>query len=318
MSKIGYFNNATDDTGKPRAATITVYNAGTAVLASIWSDAGGTIVKDNPFITDVLGRFFFFASPGFYDLEVSGTGIAIYKMEWVPILGVPPCPTQLKTWWHFEDFIQRNISGLVGGWGCATSGTGASATLTNGTSLRPGIMSLGTGTTNTGYAYIQTGGVTALIAFLFGGGVYTIEGDIYITTLSDGTETYALRFGFGDGLSGAPVDGAYFYYTDVGGGGATPNWHRNTVSNSVLTSTDTGVAAVAGVWTRLKIVVNADATSVEYFINGVSVGSNVTNIPSGAGRNTGAICTLIKSAGTTARIVNIDWAWLHIDLMASR
>ena len=96
MAKIGYFNNATDDTGAPRAATITVYNAGTAVLATIYADAGGTIVKDNPFITDVLGRFQFFAASGAYDLEVSGTGITTYKVESIP-LGNPPPVIQNKT-----------------------------------------------------------------------------------------------------------------------------------------------------------------------------------------------------------------------------
>ena len=38
------------------------------------------------------------------------------------------------------------------------------------------------------------------------------------------------------------------------------------------------VAATTG-WVRLKIIVNSAGTSVEYFINGTSVGSSTTNIP---------------------------------------
>jgi hypothetical protein len=221
----------------------------------------------------------------------------------------------LKTWWNFEEFIGRPDA-TSGIWFRTANGTGSYGTSAAGTSLRPGILSLGTGTTDTGYSNIMSGGHIDLgSSFLFGAGVYTIEGDIYIGNLSSGTETYAIRFGFGDSGTGAPTDGAFFYYSDAG---ANPNWYRRTVSNTVLTSTDTGVAAVAGAWIRLKIVVNADATSVEFFINDVSVGSNVANIPSGVGRNTGAVYSIIKSAGTTDRAVYIDWVWLHIDLTASR
>jgi hypothetical protein len=85
MSKVGYFNSITTDVGSPRTATITVYNAGTVVLASIWADAAGTIVKDNPFTTDVLGRFQFFATAGNYDVQVSGSGITTYKIENQPL-----------------------------------------------------------------------------------------------------------------------------------------------------------------------------------------------------------------------------------------
>jgi len=228
---------------------------------------------------------------------------------------IPSTGRNLKTWWNFEEFIQRSVTASISGiWAGNQSGTGATSSDQVGTNLRPGLNQLTTGTTATGYAYLYTGGA-ALGAFLFGNGTYTMEGDIYIGNLSDVTETYTLRFGFGDSGTGTPVDGAYFYYTDAG---ANPNWYRNTVSNSVLTSTDTTVAAVAGAWIRLKVVVNLNATSVEYFINGTSVGSNVANIPSGAGRNTAAIYSLIKSAGTTSRYARIDWAWLHIDLTASR
>lgn len=226
----------------------------------------------------------------------------------------------LKTWWDFEDFMGTYTSaGTIssGIWIGGASGTGSNAYDSSGTASRPGIVELSTGTTNSGSASICIYYSTAA-HILFGAGVYTIEGDVFIATLSTAAETYALRFGFGDSIAGAPTDGAYFYYYDVAGGSPTPNWYRNTASNTTLTSTDTGVVAVAGAWTRLKVVVNANASSVEFFINGVSVGSNTVNIPSGAGRGTGAVYTAVKSAGTTARLFNIDWTWLHIDLTTTR
>ncbi len=222
----------------------------------------------------------------------------------------------LKVWWNFEDFIDGANNPGCGSWIRAISGTGAAVLPYPSTALRIGILYLDTGTTNAGSAAIYPN--PYYTSFLFGGGVYTIEADIYINYLSTATETYTLRFGFGDSSTAAPTDGAYLRYTDVGGGTPTPNWYKCTVSNTSLTATDTEVAAVASAWTRLKVVVNAAATSVEYFINGTSVGVMTLTIPTGAGRETGAMFSMVKSVGTTSRTTYIDWAWLHVDLTTSR
>lgn len=80
MAKIGYWNSVGSDKGVPILATVTVYDAGTANKSTIWSDVAGTTLKDNPFQTDTLGRFEFFADPAYYDIEVSGSGITTYKI----------------------------------------------------------------------------------------------------------------------------------------------------------------------------------------------------------------------------------------------
>jgi len=239
-------------------------------------------------------------------------GIDIFGRQYS--IYVPADGRNLKTWWDFEDFIENTTATTMGIWTSSYTGTGASVTDVAVEDIkRIGKLRLDSGTTTTGRAGIFLARVS-YSKFLFGAGIYTLEADIYIPTLSDGTDTYTLRFGFGDG-SGTPTDGAYFRYTDTG---TTPNWYRCTVSNTTLTATDTAVAVVAGAWIRLKVVVNADGTSVEYFINGTSVGSNTTNIPTGTGRETTGLCNLVKSAGTTARTVDIDWTWIHIDLSTSR
>jgi photosystem II stability/assembly factor-like uncharacterized protein len=83
----GYFNAVLSDQGKPILATITVFAAGTETKVTIWANPEGTIQKDNPFQTDSLGRFQFFAENGTYDIEVSGLGITTYKIENVSIGG---------------------------------------------------------------------------------------------------------------------------------------------------------------------------------------------------------------------------------------
>jgi hypothetical protein len=51
-----------------------VFNAGTAVDASIFSDSGGT-PKANPFVAGTDGQWNFWANPGSYDVQFSGAGI---------------------------------------------------------------------------------------------------------------------------------------------------------------------------------------------------------------------------------------------------
>lgn len=81
MKLIGYFNATLTDAGAPLVATIAVYLQGTSTLATIYTTPEGTVVKGNPFSTDPLGRFQFFAAVGRYDIEVSGAGITNFKIE---------------------------------------------------------------------------------------------------------------------------------------------------------------------------------------------------------------------------------------------
>lgn len=56
------------------SATVTIFNAGTAVLATIFSDSIGT-PKANPFVADSDGEWDFWAASGSYDVQFSGQGI---------------------------------------------------------------------------------------------------------------------------------------------------------------------------------------------------------------------------------------------------
>ena len=85
--KIGYHNLVVNvATGVGTYSTITVYNANTVVASTIYSDPDGT-AKSNPFTTDSVGRFSFYADPGEYDIQVSGAGITTYTLEDVSIIG---------------------------------------------------------------------------------------------------------------------------------------------------------------------------------------------------------------------------------------
>ena len=68
---------------------------------------------------------------------------------------------------------------------------------------------------------------------------------------------------------------------------------------------------VAAIWTKLKVLVNADATLVSYYINDIFVGTNTLNIPTGAGRNVCPMMTIFKSVGITSRFYTLDWIWYY-------
>jgi hypothetical protein len=85
------------------------------------------------------------------------------------------------------------------------------------------------------------------------------------------------------------------------------NWVCVCRSNSVETTSNTSTAIDTSNYQALEIEVNASASSASFYINGASVATIATNIPSGATRATG-ICPvwITKSAGTTTRAVAID------------
>jgi hypothetical protein len=78
-----YSNAITSSTGVPIRATITVYSAGTTTLVSIFSSSAGAVLA-NPFQTDTLGRFTFYAARGTYDIKVSGS-FTTYTLPDVPL-----------------------------------------------------------------------------------------------------------------------------------------------------------------------------------------------------------------------------------------
>lgn len=221
----------------------------------------------------------------------------------------------LKSFWDFNDFLQAFAStgesnGIWNYWG---SGAGVACVNYGGTTLRPGIIYLSTGTTNTGYAGLFGAYTFSGSGLAFGAGTYELEADIQLPILSAVAEEYIFRFGFGDDDNADFVDGAYFEYDRL----TNVNWLAKTAANSVRTATDTGVAVDTN-WTRLRVAVNVDATAVAFYLNDTLVATNVLNIPSGAGRELIPVMTIVKSAGATARTFRIDWAWFHCDLLASR
>jgi len=205
----------------------------------------------------------------------------------------------------FTDCVSTNPDNYhwiaqVGGAGAVIDGVAV------GTLNAFGINTLGMGTTTTGRASISGFSSGQPNTLLLGLGRCRFQAKAAINVLSNGTETFTTRMGLIDSVSGEPTDGCYFRYTHSVN---TGKWEAVTRSNGTETATDTGVTVVADAWKRFEVDVNAAGTSVAFKIDGATVATNTTNIPTGAGRYTSYGAAAIKSAGTTAM------SGLYIDFM---
>ena len=200
-----------------------------------------------------------------------------------------------------EDFLNGTTTM---GWGLSssTSGTGASnSSVASGQGER-GVISSGTGTTTTGRA----GVITGTNCFRFGGGTTYFRARCrFANGVPDGTESYTARIGFIDSASAESTNGVFFR---VANGVNSVNWQLVSRDNSTESVTNSSVAQVTSGGQVLEFLINAAGTSIEGFIDGVSVGSAITtNIPTASGRETGCGFFILKSAGTTSRTIQVDY-----------
>ena len=199
----------------------------------------------------------------------------------------------------FEDFLggyQGLLSTTLGG---TSSGVVAWAV---GTALPTnwiGASRMRTGTTTTGFTYV---GSTSLMPL--GIGIANTETRVQIQALSDATETFYYRAGFIDVSNAESTDAVSFRYTHSVNVGKLECYTRN---NSVETVVDSGITVAANTDYILRIEINAAGTSAAFYINSALVATITTNIPTGTTRHVGAGQHISKSAGTTDRLVAVDY-----------
>lgn len=143
------------------------------------------------------------------------------------------------------------------------------------------------------------------------GGVLTYEALVQVETLSTVSNEYTVRIGLGDTTNSSDnTNGVYFEYTRT----TSANWLIKTSSASSQTSTTTSTAVSAGSWVTLSIVINAAASSITFSINGSSVGTITTNIPTAA---LGMIFQQIRTAGTPVGF-DVDYVRAYQRFTSSR
>ena len=198
----------------------------------------------------------------------------------------------------------------------------ANAIIANQTSNQVGICTYATSTAATNYAMHISESNSSGQQFQFGGGTWLYESYIAVETLSNVTNRFRFQTGFGD-LATASNDnnGAIIIYDEGGtanGTIASANWQCVTSNNGVRTLTTTSVPVTTN-WVKLRIIVNADATSITYFIDGSLVATHTTNIPTYAlGRRFKVKQGIFKTIGTTNRNVNCDYLFYENNLTTLR
>jgi hypothetical protein len=230
--------------------------------------------------------------------------------------GVPSWSDDIS--YFYEDFIYQSSSGTdYYPWHRPTNGTGTSSQTKIGIAGHPGIWELATGTTATGRAAVQRGssGTSPLI---IGNGVVIVDFIIHIPVLSTASEEFVCGVGVTDFYnvfgSGSPItnDQVTLVYDRT----QSTNWLALTRSGGTETVASGGSSvAVDTNWTHARIVINADATSVEFFIDGTSLGTSTTNIPSS---DMGVGAMIDKDVGTTERTFEIDCIRFYNKLTTSR
>lgn len=194
--------------------------------------------------------------------------------------------------YYFEDFIvpTRVSMELQNGFHLSYAGLNGQTGL--GTTLvdpdHPGVCyhSISSGGPPTRFASTCLGNYRSLdrleMGFVLGGGKYVLESMMQIDLISTSTKRFRVSMQIGDELgniiTGAnPLNnGIFIEYSDNINSG---RFNCRCMSGGVSTSLDSGVTMAINTWYKLRFVVNAAATSVEFFIDDVSVGTITTNIP---------------------------------------
>jgi hypothetical protein len=213
----------------------------------------------------------------------------------------------------YSDFIgpstasMDGISTIISGGSVSTTTTLSSIGFRSSNQL--GFMSYGSGLLNFSFAF-HIGNSIPTIAF--GNGVWNFETSILLPALSVLIDRYRTTHGFASttGITDE-TNGVFFTYDEGGtinGTTASPNWVCISVAGSVRTLTTTSVPVSNTSWTKLRISVNANATSVSYYINGTLVATHTTNIPKFAdNRYVFMKQGIAKATGTSNRLLHCDY-----------
>ncbi len=210
-----------------------------------------------------------------------------------------------------SDFIDSPASKETAGLRAAVGGAGATVGGLATQADHPGTWAMFTGTTAAGRVFLISAPFTA---WRLGAGGITRLGTWFSTgaVVSVPAQRYMLRVGmFSISLPNTINLGVGFEYTDNENGG---RWQALCEDGVAETSVDTGVdAAVPNTWFFFEWECNADGTSVEFFIDGVSVATITTNIPTGVSMLYNSHIMKLTGLLDTASIIDAYYVYQEIN-----
>lgn len=219
---------------------------------------------------------------------------------WMDCISSGASSTGARTTFDYQnDFFLNTATNVMAS---NVSGASAANTQQSGESSHPGLIRMTTGTTSTGRA----GYISGTNNMLFGSGVtWTATAGLRVNALSDATDTYIMRFGFGDSATADGVDGCFFRYSN---GINSGKWQGVCRKANVESVCDTGLSITAGTWYNLKIGVSNDTSSANFVANDTSLCTVTTNIPTTTSTVFGLVATMVKTVGTNnTKSIDLDY-----------
>lgn len=200
----------------------------------------------------------------------------------------------------FEHFISHLASATI--FTEAFSGVSSTSGIAHSKD-HPGVYSLSTGASSSASGYLRAGNSNGTL--MIGGGVIVYEQLIKLDNVSSGSETFTLHFGFFEASYGITFSGNH--HIKLVHDGSSANWQTSTKNNGTMTTLTSSTPVATG-WTKLRIVVNAAASSVAFFVNGVELSTSpmTNNIPDPADSVTFGF-GLSKQLGATPRELHTDY-----------
>ena len=184
-------------------------------------------------------------------------------------------------------------------WG-STSGTfGGSAP----NSPRPARYSMSTSTSSTGDAWAGFSKISGNEFSAFSDAHIWADYHFWLDDLSDGTETYTATWSISSAINtvGAANNTVGIRYSHGTNSGKFQGFSRDNAGSE--TTTDLGVTVAADTFYNLRVEIDKGNTESRFYINGVMCGRVAANMPTAV--NAAAGCNILKSAGTTARILSL-------------
>jgi hypothetical protein len=201
----------------------------------------------------------------------------------------------------------EGLLAISAGAGAAVSVPTAAYDFTN----HPGVWGLNTGATSAGRVFLLS---EFGQGFHVGVGGLTRHGCWYQSpaVASDAANRYVIRNGFFSmALPNTILQGIGFEAQDNQNGN---RWQAITEDGIGETSVDTGVAVGTSTYFKMEFEVNALGTSVEYFIDDVSVATITTNIPSGTGFGHFISEHIMKLIGVANRASYVDAYYFYQEI----
>jgi hypothetical protein len=203
---------------------------------------------------------------------------------------------------YFNRTFQAPVTLVSAGydfWAISSTGTPAAVAPTNGL-LR--AVSVNTGTSATGCGNVVSKEQFVSLNTVDGAATWGYVKAKIVTpsSLSSGTQDYALRIGFlAAECSADLVEGGYFYYNHAINSGA---WSCYTQNAGNIQNNNSGTTVAASTIYVLEVVYRPNI-SVEFFINGNRVATNDTNVPDGDTMK--VVVEIEKQFGTAQRELQI-------------